>query len=47
MCKGPEAVETERIPRCLEWSEEEMRQERQAGLLKEALETTERNLVFV
>lgn len=47
MCKGPEAVETERIPRCLEWSEEEMRRERQAGLLKEALETTERNLVFV
>lgn len=47
MCKGPEAAETERIHLCLKWSEEEMRQERQAGLLKEALETTQRNLIFV
>lgn len=35
MCKGLEAEETERIPLCLAQSKGEMRQQGQAGSLKE------------
>lgn len=44
MCKGTEVKEAERIPLCLRWSDGWMRQ---VGPLNEAMETTERNLVFV